>query len=135
MKTKLLADKRPGFYVTLLLIAATVIIAAIYANMYAGSLYMSWPAFGVMLGGAALALLLGFTKLAKWSNAVLALADFLGLLFYIYGIYFYVSVVIAGIQAGSFNGQFIFCCAAFGALLVANIVNVFLKQVQEDEEV
>ncbi len=135
MKTKgFLKDKCFGFYVTLALIALTVIVDAIYAKLYAGSLYMSWPAFWVMLGGAAAALGLGFTKLAKWSNAVLALADFLGLLFYIYGIYFYVSVVIAGIQTGSFNGQFIFCCIAFGLLLAANIVNVFLKQVREEEE-
>lgn len=130
---KLFENKRAGFYVTLAVIVLSVILAAVYAKMYAGSQYMSWPAFWCTLGGAVLALALGFTKLAKWSNVVVALGDFLGLLFYIYGIYFYVSVVYAGIQAGSFNTQFIVCTVGFVLLLVINLVNVFLKQVKEEE--
>ena len=129
---RLFENKKPGFYVTLVLIVLSVLLAAVYAKMYAGSQYVSWPAFWSTLGGAVLALVLGFTKMAKWSNVAVALGDFLGLLFYIYGIYFYVSVVYAGIQAGSFNTQFIFCTAGFVILLLANLVNLFLVQVKEE---
>ncbi len=129
---KLFENKRPGFFVTLVLIVLSLVLAAVYAKMYAGSQYMSWPAFWAVVAGSVIALALGFTKKAGWSNAVLALGDFVGLLFYVYGIYFYVSVVYAGIQAGSFNTQFLICTTGFCVLLVANLVNVFLKQVKEE---
>lgn len=129
----LLKDKSYGFYVTLVLIVLSLTAALTYAALYNGSRYMSWPAAGIMLGGVALALVLAFTKLSKWSYAVLALADFAGLLFYVYGIYFYVSVVMVGIQASTFNWQFKFCTAMFVGLLVVNIVNVFLKQTKEED--
>lgn len=129
----LLKDKSYGFYVTLVLIAASLIAAVVYAVLYNGSRYMSWPAAGIMLAGTAVALVLAFTKLAKWSCAVLALADFVGLLLYVYGIYFYVSIVMVGIQASTFNWQFKLCMVMFVVLLIANIVNVFLKQTKEEE--
>lgn len=134
MKNGLFKDKSYGFYVTLALIAVTVVAAIVYAVLYNGSRYLAMPAVSFMLGGAVVALAMCFTKAAKWACAVLALADFIGLLFYIYGIYFYVSIVMVGIQASTFNWQFQFCTFMFAALLVVNIVNVFLKQVKETEE-
>ena len=125
-------NKSFGFKVTLFLIVLTVVTALVYAGMYNGSRYMSWNAVIVMLAGAALALVLGFTPLAKWSCCVLALADLIGALMYVYGVYFYVSIVMVGIQASSFNSQFIICTVLFVVLLVLNLINVFLKQVKEE---
>lgn len=116
------------------LIAVTVVAAIVYTVLYNGSRYFAPQATGFLLGGAVVALAMCFTKAAKWASAVLALADFIGLLFYIYGIYFYVSVVMVGIQASTFNWQFQLCTVLFAALLVVNVVNVFLKQVKEKEE-
>ena len=130
----LLKDKSYGFYVTLALIVVSVVVAVVYAVLYNGSRYLSVPAVGLMIGGAAVALALCFTKAAQWACAVIALADFAGLLFYIYGIYFYVSIVMVGIQASTFNWQFQLCTVLFVVLLVANVVNVFLKQVKDKEE-
>lgn len=127
-------DKSYGFYVTLALIVLTVATAVMYAVLYHGSRYLSTPAVIIMLGGAAISLALCFTKYAKWACAVLALADFAGLLLYIYGIYFYVSIVMVGIQASSFNWQFLLCTTVLAVLLVINVVNVFLKQVNEEED-
>lgn len=129
----LLKDKSYGFYVTLALTVLSLVTALIYMALYNGSRYMSWPSVGIMLGGAAVALVLAFTGLAKWSCVVLALADFAGLLFYVYGIYFYVSIVLVGIQASTFNWQFLLCTVMFVVLLIANIINVFLKQAKEEE--
>lgn len=85
-----------------------------------------------MLVGAAVSLVLMFTKKAGWANAVIAVADFVAFLYYVYGIYFYVSVVMVGIQATGFNSQFRVCTAMFAVLQVLNLVNVFLKQVKEE---
>ena len=129
---KLLENKSYGYYVTLVLSVLSVVIAVVYAVMYNGSRYMSVPAAILPIVGAVAAVGLGFVPGgAKAAHAVLALCDFVALLFYIYGIYFYVSVVLVGIQASSFNGQFVTCTGAFVGLLIANLVNVFLKQVKE----
>ena len=48
---------------------------AVYASMYSGSRYMEWPAVVAMLVGAAVSLVLMFTKKAGWANAVIAAAD------------------------------------------------------------
>lgn len=127
-------NKSAGFYVTLVLIAASLITAAVYTALYGESNYMSWPAVGFLVGGSVVSLVLCCTKFgAGMANAVLAFADFIAALFYIYGIYFYVSIVLVGIQASSFNDQFRTCTGLFAVLLLANLVNVFLKQVKEAE--
>lgn len=131
MGNSFLKNKSLGFYVTLALIVATVAVSLVYTALYHSSRYMSWIAMAAMLIGAALALVLAFTPQAKWACAVLALGNFIGLLFYIYGIYFYVSVVMVGIQASTFNWQFQLCTILFAAMLVLNLINVFLKQVKE----
>lgn len=94
---KLLENKSYGFYVTFVSVVASIVCAAVYASMYSGSRYMEWPAVVAMLVGAAVSLVLMFTKKAGWANAVIAVADFVAFLYYVYGIYFYVSVVMVGI--------------------------------------
>ncbi len=132
MAKTLLKGKSYGFYVTLALIVLTVVTGIVYCVNYSGSRYMSVPAAVLLFAGAAVSLALGFTKLAGWANSVLALCGFAALLFYIYGIYFYVSIVLVGIQASSFNSSFVVCTLLFVVLLVLNLVNVFLKQVKEE---
>lgn len=93
---KLLENKSYGFYVTFVSVVVSIVCAAVYASMYSGSRYMEWPAVVAMLVGAAVSLVLMFTKKAGWANAVIAAADFVAFLYYVYGIYFYVSVVMVG---------------------------------------
>ena len=131
MKKKLFQDKSYGFYVTLVLIALSILMAIVYAALYRSSSYMSWKAFAAILVGAG-ALVLAFTKFAKWSNVFVALGDFAGLLLYAYAIYFYVSSIMVGIQGSSFSSQFIIVTAGLAVLFVVNLINVFLKQVKED---
>lgn len=129
---KLLGNKSYGYYITLALSVLSVVTAVVYLVMYNGSRYMSAPAAVLPIVGAVAAVGLGFVHGGgKAANAVLALCDFVALLFYIYGIYFYVSVVMVGIQASSFNSQFVICTVLFVVLLIANLINVFLKQEKE----
>ncbi len=128
---KLMQGKSRGFCLTLALIVLSIVMAVVYAVLYSKSSYMSWKAFWAIIIGAVLALALAFTKLAKWSNAVVALGDFLGLLLYVYGIYFYVSSVMVGIQGSRFSSQFMVVTVGLAALFVLNLINVFLRQVKE----
>ena len=129
---KLLGNKSYGYYITLALSVLSVVTAVVYLVMYNGSRYMSAPAAILPILGAVAAVGLGFVRGGgKAANAVLALCDFVALLFYIYGIYFYVSDVMVGIQASSFNSQFVICTVLFAVLLIANLINVFLKQEKE----
>ena len=68
---KLLENKSCGFYVTFVSVVASIVCAAVYASMYSGSRYMEWPAVVAMLVGAAVSLVLMFTKKAGWANAVI----------------------------------------------------------------
>ena len=129
---KVLQNKTYGFYVTLVIIALSVVMAIVYAAMYRSSTYMSWKAFAALLIGAGLALAISFTGLAKWANVIVALGDFIGLLLYVYAIYFYVSSVMVAIQGSVFSMQFKVVTAGLVILFVANLVNVFLKQVKEE---
>ena len=81
---KLLENKSYGFYVTFVSVVASIVCAAVYASMYSGSRYMEWPAVVAMLVGAAVSLVLMFTKKAGWANAVIAAADFVAFLYYVY---------------------------------------------------
>ena len=129
---KLFENKAYGYYITLLLSVVSVVTAVVYIVHYNGSRYMSMPAAILPIVGAVAAVILGFVRGGgKCANAILALCDFVALLFYIYGIYFYVSVVLVGIQASSFNSQFVICTTLFAGLLIANLINVFLKQEKE----
>ena len=132
---KLFENKAYGYYVTLLLSVLSVATAVVYLAMYSGSRYMSTPAAILPIVGAVAAVILGFVRGGGYfANAILALCDFVALLFYIYGIYFYVSIVLVGIQASSFNSQFVICTILFAGLLIANLINVFLKQEKEVKE-
>ena len=128
---KLLEGKRTGFYVTLVLIVLSLLLAAVYALAFRASSYMSWRAFTAIVVGAVAALALGFTGLAKWANVFVALGDFIGLLLFAYASYFYVSSVMVGIQGSRFSPQFIFVTAGLAVLFLVNLVNVFLGQVKE----
>lgn len=131
---KFFESKSYGFYVSIGLTLLSLVTAIVYASLFHMSRYMSWGAFAVILVGVVVAVALPFVKQAKWSCAVLALADFLALLLYVYNIYFYVSVVMVGIQASTFSPQFLACTALFVILLVCNIANVFLKQEKTENE-
>ena len=125
---KFFESKSYGFYVSIGLAVLSLVTAIVYASLFHMSRYMSWGAFAVVIVGVVLAAVLPFLKQAKWSCCAIALADFIALLLYAYNIYFYVSVVMVGIQASTFSPQFLACTSLFAILLVLNIANVFLKQ-------
>ncbi len=125
------SDKGTGFYVTLAGVLLSLVTAIVYAVSYGSTRFMNWAGFVFLLAGAILAIVLIVIKQVNWAPAAVALGSFLGLLFFIYGIYFYVSVVMVGIQANAFDPSFFACVILFALSLVAGIVSVFMKQDRE----
>lgn len=133
-----LKDKAVGFWFTCALTVLSIITAAVYAGCYAGTDDMSWTAFAlVLLAGLSGAALVG-TKQFKYAPYALAVLIFLSLLFFIYGIYYYVSVVMVGIDLDSFDARFIVNFILYLLLFGLSIANLFLTQIKvkgaEDEQ-
>lgn len=102
----ILANKPLGVRVTLTATALSLVTALVYLAIYSSSRYMSWQAFGIMVGGVVLTALLILCKQERFAPSMLLLGDFLSLLFYVYYIYFYISSVVTGIQFSGFPLEF-----------------------------
>lgn len=131
MNRDYLRDKSVGFWFSAGLSAFSLITAAVYAGCYAGTDDMSWAAFVFILfaaisGGTLIAL-----KQYKYAPYAIAVFVFLSLLFFIYGIYYYVSVVMVGIDLDTFDPQFIVCALFFMLAFGLSIANLFLKQIKD----
>lgn len=120
-----------GFYVTLICIALCAVTAIVYPYIYGDSRYMSMTAEYFLIGGAVLALLLTLIKKVRFAPAVLLTASLVATMLYIYGIYFFISSALVGIQYSGFPPEFIANAACFGGTLVLSILNVFFPQVKK----
>lgn len=127
----ILANKPLGFRVTLPATALSLVTALVYLAIYSSSRYMSWQAFGIMVGGVVLTALLILCKQERFAPSMLLLGDFLSLLFYVYYIYFYISSVVTGIQFSGFPLEFFVNIALYLASLVLSIASVFMRQSAE----
>lgn len=130
---KFLQGKKPGFYVTLAAIIMSVLTAIIYALIYASTRYMSWEAFGILMGGAVLALALVLVKLERFAPVVLLATTVIGCMFYVYDIYFFISSVAVGIQFSGFPPEFFVNIVAFVGAIALAIASVFVPQGEENE--
>lgn len=125
MKNRFL-NKAPGFRVLLCAIAASLVTAVAYAIIYSSTRFMSWAAFGILIGGAALALALVLCGLERFAPSVMLVASLIALMFHIYYIYFFISSVATGIQFSGFPLDFYVNFVLYGITLVLSIVCVFM---------
>lgn len=131
-KTKTFFQSRGiGFYFSAAVTLLSVITAIVYP-VTAMRMYMNWPAFFMALFCAIANVGLFFLKQYKWMPVASAILTGLGLCFFIYGAYFYVSVVAVGIDAQAFEPQFIFSMILFVLMFGLSVTTVFLKQVKEE---
>lgn len=124
-------NKRFGSYVTLSIAALLIITAIVYASCYANTAFISWASFIVLLVGAALTLLAYVLKLDRFAPAIALAGSMLALCFYIYGIYYFISSLIYGIQFSGIPPQLVATMVLFIGTLVLSIANVFFPQVKE----
>lgn len=124
-------DKSYGFYWSIAVFLISLATAVAYAVCYRGTQEMSWPGFVIILVGLALAVVLAVTGHTRWVPVAMAVADFIALLLYIYAIYFYVSVIMVGIEGSAFSMEFNICTTCFLVTILAAVINIFLRQVKD----
>lgn len=127
-----LKDKAVGFWFTAAIAALSLVTAIVYAVCYAGTENINWFSFAFMLAAfvaAVVLVVLGKIKLAPYIQAALV---FLSLLCFIYGIYYYVSVVLVGIDLDTFDPEFIVCTVLYAVTFGLGVANVFLKQIKDE---
>lgn len=125
-------NKKLGFKVTLFTLVLSLVSSLVYFFIYSSSRYMSWQAFGIMLGGIVLSILLIALKLYRYAPSMLLVGNFLAFLFFAYYIYFYVSSVVTGIQFSGFPMSFFVNLTMFLLSLLFSIVAVFMPQTEQD---
>ena len=128
----IMANKPLGFRVTLVAAALSLVTALVYLAIYSSSRYMSWQAFGIMIAGVVLSVVLIALKQERFAPSMLLVCDFLSLLFYVYYIYFYISSVVTGIQFSGFSLEFYVNVVLYAASLVLSIACVFMRQTAEE---
>lgn len=127
-------SKSYGFYVTLLAVVLSLVTLIVYTSSFGGSRYMSWAAFVIMIIGMVAGLAMPIFRLDKWVPAVLLVTNFVSFLLFVYYVYFYVSVVLVGIQATSFSSGFIASVVFFALTIVACVADVFCRQTAKTEQ-
>lgn len=125
------ANKKYGFYVTLATILLAIVTLIVYVSIYSSTRYMSWEAFWIILVGAVLSVVLILLKQYRFAPALLLTANFVGMLFFIYHIYFFVSSAVVGIQFSGFPPEFFVNIVFYVLTLVVSIAAVFLPQAEE----
>lgn len=88
---------------TILGIAISALTAVLYAVFYGAANTnmnnMSWTAFALLVGGAAVALVLLLMKQGKWSPRIMAVCHLSAMMLTIYQMYTYISAAIVGIDS------------------------------------
>jgi len=138
---KLFQNKGIGFYFEAVLALLSIVTAIIYAVSYGNFVNqatnnkpcISWVGFVFLFAWIVLAVILKFTKFGKYTPYLDIVFIELALFFYVYRIYYYVSVMAAGIDA-SFNFTFFFITILFVILAAIAIANCFLPQEKASEE-
>lgn len=123
--------KKPGFWVTVGLIVLSIVTAITYVACFTNTDEMNYFAFAFLLIGAVAGI--GLIAFKKYTLATYVVAGcvFVALLFYIYAVYYYVSVVLVGIDEDHFSTEFIICTILFAVTFIGSLVDVFLGQTKE----
>ncbi len=118
MKT-ILQSKRFGFYFTL--------ASLVYFLIYHGSNEWNLLSFlALLISGLACPLIRFIPRFGHLTKLLLLGGISVALFAYVYGVYYYVSVVIADIDLHGYSAEFIFLTAFYGLLLCLAIANLFL---------
>ena len=135
---KITEGKKPGFYVSVAMSFLCLLTAIVYICCYQSEVdyhIINYWAFAFMLIGAIAGLAMLVFKLEKFVPYVVAGFSFLGLLFFIYGIYYYASVVFVDIDLHGFTAKDITCFILFIGTTVLGIVDIFLPQSVKKETI
>lgn len=125
---KYLTTKGFGFWLSVAVALVGLVFAVVYQVTYCGTEEYSVVCFVAALIVCVATLAFTALRLDGFVAVAQLLSTLLGFGFFAYANYYYVSVVIVGIDAASFSARFIFCCVAYLLLIVGSAVNVFCQQ-------
>ena len=136
---KLFSNKAYGFYVTLGLAVLSVVTMIVYLASYKGVIatnstkeIFSWPAFiFLFIWLLPFGLSLFYKDTFRFANYLAAISLTLAACFFIYGIYYQVSVMAVGIDA-KFDPKFFLNTILFVSCWIISIANVFLPQKKKE---
>lgn len=134
----LFKNKTIGFYVLLASIFLTLITAFVYlaccsSKIVGYDVFNVW-AFVILLISSVTSICLVVFKQHKIAPYALGLLNFLALLFYVYGVYYYVSVVMVGIDLDHFEPQFIISTILFVLTIGGSVATVFMEMEEGEVE-
>ena len=129
---KAFSNKAIGFKATLLAMLVSVVSIIVYASIYSSTRYMSWAAVGIMAAGIVASFCLILARQYRFVPTVLLVGDFIGFLFYVYYIYFYVSSVVTGIQFSGFPVSFFVNIAFMLVSVVLCVICIFMRQTPKE---
>ena len=119
-------ERSAEFYMAGILSFLSLLTLITYGIAYSSSDYISWVSFAFL----AAALVVNFTffimKKTRFSMVPGAVFSVIAFFFYLYGMYFYVSVVMVGIDISHFDGRFIINTALYTVLFILSVVNIFI---------
>ena len=107
--------------------ALSVVTAFLYRGWFIGSAEFNEISFYLMIGAGALGIL-AIIGLGDFAASVQFLMLLASSMFYIYGMYYYVSIVLVGIDLQSFSTAFIACSALVGSTVALSTLNVLIKR-------
>lgn len=105
----------------------SVVTALLYRSWFIDSAEFNEIAFYLMIGAGVLGIL-AIIGLGDFAASVQFLMLLAGSMFYIYGMYYYVSIVLVGIDLQSFSTAFIACSALVGSTVALSTLNVLIKR-------
>ncbi len=128
-------NRTVGYYVSLIVTILSSLLTVIYISTYSGTVYISWVACISMAAVVLFNVVLMAMKKVHISPYITALLILIAYMFYFYRMYFYISVVMVGIDLSSFDSKFIINTAVFSVVFVLSIINIFLRQRKEIDSI
>ena len=123
------SKNRPiGYYVTLIATLLSLLTSVVYITAYGDSDYLSWPSFVLLAAAVLMNIVFLLIRKKPASPLVTGLLTTVAYMFYFYGMYFYISVVMVGIDLNTFEPKFVITTILFSLVFVIGIANVFLPQ-------
>ena len=119
------ANRGFGFYLSLAEAVVALVFAVVYQCFYGGTAEYSAVCFVVALVMVVATVALTLTGLDNFVGVAQLLCSLAVTGAFLYANYYYISVVIVGIDASSFSARFVFASVACALLTVASIVNMF----------
>lgn len=128
----LFKNKNYGFYVTLAAAVLAIVTDIVYSVNYGQSMYMSWVGFVMLLIGVVGTIVLVLLKQTRFAPTAMMFFAFIGTLFFIYYMYFFISSALTGIQYAGLPPQFLATAILFIITLVVSVAAVFMPQEKEN---